>query len=418
MDYLIKIAFKNLFRSKLRTFVSIIAIAFGVMIVVFSRGLVEGMIDTITADHIQYNSGHIKIVDREYWKKERLLTLYHPVDGFAEKGLDEMITGLAVIDGVEGVVPRIKFAAMVSTEEELVTMSGWGVDPALESTFTDIEGLLEEGRMVQPGRREAVMGTSLLEKINARVGDKITILFNTAFGSLKGVTFTITGRLESDLKLLNEAVFYLPLDQARIFLEMEGQATELLLFLSDREKVATVLPVVREFLDREEGGEHYLALSYRETSDLIPLMDLSEMIFNFIYIFLVLLSCVVVINTMIMIVRERTKEIGMMSALGLEKKEILLLFLIEGAFMGIVGSFAGALAGYGVNAYLGKVGFDYAQALSGMDTDILFSTMIYPEASISNTIFSFFLGIIIVTAACIFPARRAVKLEPVEAMRD
>lgn len=417
MTYLMKIAFKNLFRSKMRTTVSIIAIAFGVMIVVFARGIVVGMIDSVFADHIQYNSGHIKIIDQDYLKKERLLSLQYPVEGFRGQDLDKMIEMLGSLDKVEAVIPRLKFAAMASTEEDLVTMSGWGVSPDKELLYTSIGEYLEEGRMVRPGRQEVVMGTALLDKLDARVGDRITLLFNTAFGSLKGVTFEIVGRLETGLKLLNEAVFYLPLDQAQRFLEMDGQVTELLLFLPGREAVPQVLPGVEELLSWE-GGENYLALSYRETSDLIPLMDLSEMLLNSFNIFLVLLSCIVVINTMIMIIRERTREIGMMVALGLEKREILSLFLIEGGFMGLIGSLAGALAGYFLNSYLGKVGFDYGQALAGMDADILLNTMIYPAASLENTIFAFILGTVIVVLACLFPARRAVKLEPTEAMRE
>ncbi|MFY9394970.1 MAG: ABC transporter permease, partial [Halanaerobiales bacterium] len=213
MGYIIKIAFKNLFRSKLRSFVSIIAIAFGVMIVVFARGIVVGMVDSVFADHIQYNSGHIKIIDQEYQLKERLLSLNYPVDGFNGEDLDVMIEALEGVNNVELVIPRLKFAALVSTEEELVTMSGWGVNPDKELIFTNIGDILLEGRMVQPGRQEVVMGTALLEKINAKVGGKVTILFNTAYGSLKGVTFEVVGRLDTGLKLLNEMVFYLPLDQ-------------------------------------------------------------------------------------------------------------------------------------------------------------------------------------------------------------
>ena len=74
MLFLTKLAFKNLFRSKSRTIVSIFAIAFAVLVVVFARGLIEGMIESVSADHIHYNSGHIKIIDAEYQKKERLLT--------------------------------------------------------------------------------------------------------------------------------------------------------------------------------------------------------------------------------------------------------------------------------------------------------------------------------------------------------
>lgn len=417
MGFITKLAFKNLSRHKLRTIVSVVAIAFSVMIVVFARGLIVGMIDSLSADHIQYNSGHIKIIDREYYEQERLLPLNYPVDGFDGQGLDEMITGLQGIKNVKMVIPRLKFGAMVSTGKELVTMSGWGVNPEQETTFTNIEDYLVEGRMVEPGQLEVVMGTVLLEKINCQVGDKVTILYNTAFSSPKAVTFRIVGRLESGLKLLNEFVFYLPLDQAQRLLDMDDQVTELLLVTSDQNIIPRVLPEVKELLAAQGTADRYLALGYKETSDLIPLMDIMKIIYNQIYFFLVFLSCIVVINTMIMIVKERTPEIGMMAAMGLENKEILQLFVIEGGIMGVFGSLLGAVLGSVLTSYLAEVGLDYTSAMSGMSADIIFNAIIYPVSSVGNTLFAFVLGVIIVTLASIFPARKAARLEPTEAMR-
>ena len=270
--------------------------------------------------------------------------------------------------------------------------------------------------MVTPGRQEVVMGSKLLAKLDRRVGDEVTILFNTAFDSLRGVTFRIVGRLETGLKILNELAFYLPLDQAQQLLYMDDQVTELLLVTSDKKLVPQVLSRVQALL--AESDDRYQAFGYRETSDLIPLMDLSAAIFNSIYIFLVLLSCIVVINTMLMIVKDRTKEIGMMSAIGLESKNIMRLFILEGAVMGVAGSLCGAALGHLLNIYLSKVGFDYGEALSGMSSEVIFDTMLYPVSSLRNTIFAFVLGTVVVTIACLIPARRAARLEPTEAMRE
>ena len=417
MGFIIKIAYKNLSRHKLRTFVSITAIAFSVMIVVFARGLINGMIDTLSVDHIQYNSGHIKIIDQEYLQQERLLPLNYPVDGFNGEGPRAMTADLKEIKDVEMVISRLKFGAMAGTENELITMCGWGVEPEQELIFTDIEDFLVEGRMAQTGRMEVVMGTALLKKLDRKVDEKITIVYNTAFNSLKGSTFEIVGRLESGLKMLNEVVFYLPLDQAQRLLEMDDQVTELLLVTSDKKIIHRVLPEVKKLLADKGATDRYLALGYKETSDLIPLMDIMKIIYNQIYIFLVLLSCIVVINTMIMIVKERTKEIGMMTAMGLESKEILQLFVIEGAIMGVLGSLLGAVSGSVLTSYLAEVGLDYTSAMSGMSADIIFDAIVYPVSSIGNTIFAFMLGMFIVTIACLIPARRAASLEPTEAMR-
>ncbi len=418
MGFLTKLAFKNLFRYKLRTFVSIVAIAFSVMVVVFARGYVVGVIDTLAAEHIQYDSGHIKLIDRQYWEEERLLPLNYPVDGLDEGGLAEMTTALRELEGVAMVIPRLKFGAMLSTEEELITISGWGVEPEQETVFTNIEDFLVEGRMPRPGQFEVMMGTALLEKINRRVGEKVTIVFNTAFNSLKGVTFTIVGRTQSGIKLLNEKVFYLPLDQAQRLLEMDGQVTELLLVATDKKLIPQVQSAVNSLLTEQDADGRYLALNYRETSDLVAFMDLAKLIYNQVYIFLVLLSCIVVVNTMLMIVKERTKEIGMMSAMGLEGNEIMRLFMAEGAIMGVIGSLIGAALGAFLNGYFAKTGINFTEAVSGFSSEIIFNAIIYPHSSPGNTIFAFILGVIIVTIACVIPARRAARLEPTVAMGE
>lgn len=415
--FLFRIAFKNLFRHRLRTLVSIIAIAFSVLIVVFARGYILGMIGSMTIDHIHYNSGHIKIANQEYIEQERLLPLNYPVEGFEAEGIDEMIAGLQEIDDVKMVIPRLKFGAMVSTEDELIAMSGWGVDPYQELAFTNISDYLIEGRMIELGQLEVVMGTGLLEKIDRKVGEKVTIVYNTAFNSLSGATFRIVGRLQSGIRLLNDVVFFLPLDEAQRLLYMDGQTTELLLVTSDMKASDQVLPKVKTFLAQRGGADKYVALGYRETSDLIPWMDLAELIYNLIYIFLVLLASIVVINTMIMIVKERTREIGMMAALGLEGRSIMQLFLIEGGIMGIIGSAIGAVLGALLNGYFATAGMDFTSATEGFSSDIVFDAMVYPVSSVGNTVFAFILGVMIVILACIVPARQAAKLEPTEAMR-
>ncbi|MGM0441983.1 MAG: ABC transporter permease [Elusimicrobiota bacterium] len=416
--FIIKTAFKNLFRHKLRTAVSIAAIAFSVMIVVFARGYITGMVDSVFADHIRYNSGHVKIMDKEYYPKQRLLPLNYPVNGFENTGLEEMMAGLRDIDGVKMVIPRLKFGAMVSTGEELITMSGWGVKPKREIEFTDIEVSIKKGRMIKSGGKEIVMGQKLLNKIDREVGDSVTVLFNTSFNSLMGVTFEIVGNIDSGIKLLDEVLFYLPLKEAQRLLYMDGQVTELLLVARDRKMTENILPAVKSYLEENGVSGKYTVLGYNESSALIPYMEIAKNIYNGIYIFLILLASIVVVNTMIMIVKERTKEVGMMSALGMEGNEILQLFMIEGGIMGVAGSFLGATAGTLLNSYFAVNGLDLTQTVSGFSAEHTFNSIIYFSASPWNSIFAFCLGVIIVTLACILPARRAANLDPARAIRE
>lgn len=415
MNFIMSIAFKNMFRNKLRTAVSILAIAFAVMIIVFTRGLIDGMIADTYELYIHYDTGHIKIIDQEYQQKQRLLSLNYTVNGLENKSLAEMQSDLESLAGIEMVIPRLKFGAAVSTEEELVQMLAWGVDGEKEVEFTNIGRELSQGRMVKAGRREVIMGTKLLAKINRSVGEKVTMVYTTAFSSFQGATFEIVGEITSNLPLLNEEAVLMPIDTARELLYLEEESTELLLVAEDRNQAEKYLPKVQNYLD-QNGGEKYLAQSWRDGSSFIQLLEVSETIYNFIYLFLVLLASIVVINTLVMIVKERTQEIGMMSALGLNSREIMQLFILEGSAMALIGSFVGALGGGLINYYLSGVGFDYSAAFQ--DIDVLMNPIIYPTSKIEHMLFGFVIGVVVTTLTAIIPARRAAKLEPTEALRE
>jgi len=418
MKFLWNLARKNLSRSKLRTSVSIIAIAIAIIAVVFARGLIGGMIESTFLNHINYKAGHIRVVDEEYKLKERLLSLNYPVDGFNGEGITTMTEKLKDVEEVEQVVPRLKFAAVVSQEDELVRMMGWGVDPAEEIKFTNIDKSITEGRMVESGNREMVMGAGLLKKLKRGVGDKVTILYTTPFGSFKGSTFEIVGKIQSSLPMINDNIFYLPLDQAQRILEMPDQVTELLIITPDYRKAASILPALNELFTREDKIGKYSLQLWNRDYELIGLFDMARNMYNFIYIFIIIMACFVLVNTLIMIINERTREIGMMTALGLKSREILYLFTIEGAIIGVIGSAIGAVLGGILTRVISVIGIDYSAAMEGMSADLMFELIFYPVFSLENIIFCFILGVLVVTIACIIPARKAARIEPTEALRQ
>ena len=419
MKFLWNLAKKNLSRSKIRTSVSIIAIAFAIFAVVFARGLISGVLESFFENHIHYKAGHIRVIDKEYRLKERLMSLNYTLDGFNGEGYKEMSEKIKSVEGVEQVVPRLKFAAMVSLEDELVGMMGWGIDPLEEEKFMRIDKNIIEGRMVQEGNKEVVMGAGLLKKIGREVGEKVTILYSTPFGSFKGSTFQIVGKYQSDIQGMNDKLFFLPLGQAQRILEMPGEVTELLLITSDHHKAASVLPGLNELFSREDESGKYLMQLWNKDYELIELFDFAVKMYNSIYVFIIILACFVLVNTLIMIVNERTREIGMMSALGLKSREILYLFTIEGAIIGIIGSALGAVMGGIITRVFSVVGIDYSAAFEGVDSTVwLMSPIYYTVFSLENLVFCFTLGVVIVTIACIIPARKAAKLEPTEALRQ
>jgi len=418
MKFLWNLAKKNLSRSRIRTSISIIAIAFAIFAVVFVRGLISGVLESFFENHIHYKAGHVRIINKEYTLKERLMSLNYTLDGFNGEGYAGMSEKIKSVEGVGQVVPRLKFGALVSLEDELVGMLGWGIEPAEEIKFMGIDKNITEGKMVQEGNKEIVMGAGLLEKIGRKVGEKVTILYTTPFGSFKGSTFQIVGKYQSDIQALNDQLFFLPLDQAQRILEMPGEVTELLLVTSDYNKISSVLPGLNELFSREDKSGKYIVQPWNKGYDLVELFDIAIIMYNAIYVFIIVLACFVLVNTLIMIVNERTREIGMMSALGLKGREILVLFTMEGAIIGILGSAIGTVLGGILTRVFSVIGIDYSAAFEGIkSTDLLMSPIYYTVFSLENLIFCFTLGVVIVTIACIIPARKAANLEPTEALR-
>lgn len=417
MNFLWNLAKKNLFRSRARTIVSAIAIAIAVMAVVFLRGMINGMLESTFKNHIYYKAGHIRVIDKEYGLKEHLLSLNHSVDGFAGEGYREMVEKLKMIEGVQQVIPRLKFMTMIGSGDKLINVTGWGVDPEEEIKFTGINKLITEGRMIETGAREIVMGAELLDKIGLQVGDKTTFLYNTAFDSLKASTFLIVGKIQSGLDLLNKGLFYIPIGLAQEILEVPEEVTELLIITSNYKKVDSILYRVKELFYEQDLSKKYSIQLWNRDYDLVEIFIIAKAIYNFIYVFIIILACFVLINTLIMIVNERTREIGMMGALGLRTREILFLFAIEGIIIGILGSAAGAIIGGIMTKVFSIIGIDFSAALEGVSADLLFESVFYTVFSFENIVFAFILGVAVVTVACIIPARMAARLEPIEAMR-
>lgn len=418
MRLLVKMAARNLLRNKLRTIIAIVVIAFAVMMVVVLRGFVLGVIDSMFELHLQYKSGHIKIINKKYEGKQRLLSLNYPVDGFNNKGLQQMQEKLREVKGVKRTIPRIKFGAAVSKNEELITMMGWGVRPRKEVRYTNIKDYLIQGRMINEGEGEILLGKSLLARLNARVGEKITIVYTTAWGSFKGSTVKIVGALESGLKLIDEKSLYIPFGEAQHMLALSNQATELLIETYNYRRIGEIMPKVNAIFQARDKKGQYLAKRWDQGNSIIEYLKVGEKVYNLVYILVIILASLVVINTLLMIVKERTSEIGMLSALGLKGSEVLVLFLLEGFALGIIASFLGVCGGGIITKILSEVGIDYSAALADVEADLLIRPVIYPTFQWSNLFYSFGLGVIITSITAVIPAKKAADLKPTEALKQ
>ncbi len=418
MRSILAIALRNLRRHKLRTLLSISAIIIAVIIGIFYRSILIAYSESTFENFIQLESGHVRLVDEEYARRERVLSLQNTVDGFAGEGLEAMMATLKAEEAITGILPRLRFPAFYTEGDEMEHMLGWGVDIEGEVEEIDFGRHLAEGRLPESGNREIAFGHSLLDELNRQVGDRITLLYNTSYNSLQGSTFTITGKIDTGLPYFDANIFVTPLDQAQDILDMPDQATELLLFGSNRDQDSSIVSAVSSKLETDGDSGRYQLTSWRDSGGIVQWLMAYQRIIFVVMAGIVFLASLIIINTLMMVIKERKKEIGTMASLGLKDKEIVMLFTCEGALMGILGSVIGAIIGGGLTAYFSVVGLDFTEVMGSMGDSTLIDAVVFPTFSLENLLVAMVLGIIVSTIACIIPARQAAKVEPSEAMRD
>ncbi len=417
MNWLWMMAWRNLGRHLGRTLLSFLAITMGVLIVILFKGIADGMIDSAVNINIKLNSGHVRIIRPEYEVKEKLRSLAYPV-GERGKTYPDLIREMRRMPGVKMAAGRIRFGMMLIAGDNNETVLGIGAEPDTEEKINHLSRYLTgqgAGRLPAPGKQEILLGADLLRKLHLKVGGKVNALFGTSMASFKVATFTIVGRMASGLKMLDENVAYIPLDQAMSLLELPDMVTEIVVFGKDTDSTKSLSGVLHRYLT--DSGENLKVIPWNQYNEMIAYLEKVKGVYNLFYIFMILLASFVVFNTLMMVVAERTREIGVFAALGMTGREIRQLFLYEGLIIAVMGSLAGTVIGGVSNLLLSRTGIDISKSLGAMPPELTMLPKIYPSFDLGILFFSFGLGVAITMLAVFIPARRAALLKPTEALR-
>ncbi len=405
---LAKTALRNISRNKRRSILSGTAIGVSAMAIVFLFSIIGGMTEDMAFNLKTYYTGEVRIRNIDYDKYERYNPLHLTVDWESVKDL------LVDIEDIDKFVPRISFPANLYIEGSNFGAMGVGANFSLEAGFQDLDGSLKSGRLPEKGKNEMIMGAVLARDLKLNIGDKVTVMSTTAARGTNAITLKIVGLFSFPVGALNSKYFWLPLDRAQYFLRMNGGVQEVLIKVKEgvdpKKAAASISSVITN-----NTGKTLDIRSWEELSTSYGLMKMADMIYNFIAMFFFLLGSTVIINTTMMVIFERMREIGTLGAMGMHGKELVRLFFFEGTFISMIGAAVGVATGIAITLYVGKVGLDFTDAISGMDFEV--SSILYPKLSIGKTIFVYFYSVIIAAGATLIPSKKAAKIEPVEALR-
>jgi ABC-type lipoprotein release transport system permease subunit len=404
MFQLFKMAFRDLGRNKRRTILSALAVAVGMGLLLLMSGVLVGEMSGALKNTIQLFSGHLQIRGLNY--DENKISL---------KWEDLIENPQALADTVKGqypqivdATPRLVASGIVTRGENSRGVQVIGFDPDAQANQVYRQGLID-GEFLTPDDREGVLvGQPLAEKLGLAVGGQIKLLVNTSNGDVQEQLFTIRGIYTTNTFGYDESTVFLPLAKAQTITGAENRASLIFIMLKDKEQAEAVAAALQ--------SPKYTVVTWRDMNAMIvQVEDFANAYMTIFYLIVLGITATVVSNTLVMSVFERTREIGILAAIGMKGRSILAQFLTEAALIATLGVIGGIILGGALVAYFGRFGLPLDISKFGM-TGILIENRIYTVLTLNNVVYLSILTYIVTIVASFAPARMASRMEPVEAL--
>lgn len=406
MDKFLLLAFRNIFRNRRRTLMTLMMVGGGVAGLLLAGGYFGFMTHGLRESTINDGLGHIQIFTADHFRRDEVRVLDTGIENWRQVAASVSTGG-----HVRGVAPRIEFYGMVSNGTKAAGFMGNAVDPAAEKSL-GFSSRIVAGRDLEAkptGEVEALIGIGLAKSMNVNVGDGLTLLAMTSDGALNGVDVQIVGLTNSGVAALDARSLRVTLPAAQRLLQSD-RVTNLVIGLDATENTDKV---AAELAPRLRGLPQQMEL--KKWIDLATYYKQVSTMFNGIFLFMgvivffmVLMSSV---NTLLMSMFERTREIGTMLAMGTPRGWIVALFMLEATLLGFMGALVGVAAGNLLGMLLNSSGL-HMPPPPGYTVAIPFRVLHVPAQMIGSSL----LVIVSLAFASILPAVRASRLQIAEAL--
>ncbi|MCC6956751.1 MAG: ABC transporter permease [Anaerolineales bacterium] len=405
MIQLFRNALRDLGRNRRRTFFSALALALGLALLLLMAAFISGEMDSALDTAIRLQSGHLQVRAKTYDQSKTSLKWEDLIEN-----PDLIANQIASLAPVKVASPRLYATGFVSTRNYMSGVRIIGIDPLSEANAPYREGLLS-GEFLAPDDRSGILiGRPLANKIGLSAGDQIQLSANTSDGDVTEQTFTIRGIYSTQTSAFDGAVVFLPLAKAQSMTGTENHASTIFILLYDKGQTGAVQEALQSSI--------YKVLTWAEMNELIiQTEDLSKGYMTLFYLIVLGITATVIVNTLVMSVFERTREIGILAAIGMKGRRIMAMFLAESTLLAIGGILLGLALGYLASSYFAHYGFYIGDIYGSSGTDFLINDTIYTKLTASDATSLTVLAFIVTLAAGLFPAILAARMEPVDALR-
>jgi ABC-type lipoprotein release transport system permease subunit len=412
MGKLLRMAWRNVWRNWRRTVIAGIAITLGLAFILLYEGMLGGMNEALYSNTVKLQGGHVQVHAPGFREKANRLPLLPLVDSGAA------VEAALAQPEVVAVSQRIETGGMVSSREGTLSVAITGIEPEQEAPVSLVAENVVQGRWLEGIDEDVLLiGAALAERLEVTVGDRVTLVGRATHQQMRRRTMTIVGIYDLGIAEVEKSLVYVSLLEAQTLFDLRDQATEVAIYL---EQVGQEPPVVERLQSTLPGYE----VDAWDTLDpsTKQMMEIENQVMSIFSLVILLIAGVGILNLMLMAVFERTREIGLLAAMGLKRRETVALFLLEGVMIGLLGALAGSLLGGVIGAHYGRVGIDWMALYGGVDfSEVsplvgLMGDRLYLRIGIGVLVGRALTVGVIAALASLYPAWQASKREPAEAL--
>jgi ABC-type lipoprotein release transport system permease subunit len=400
-------AWRNVWRNRRRTLIAVIAIALGLALMLFFDGMLGGAKQAIYGNTVKLQGGNVQVHAPGYRERAKRLPLLPLADP------DTAVRAALAQPQVVAASKRIETSGMVSSREGTFPVVITGLEPEQEAAVSLVAANIVLGRDLITGDEDVLLiGQALAQNLEVTIGDRVAMVGRATHEQMRRRTMTIAGIYDLGIPELEKRMVYISLAEAQTLFDLRDQATEVAAYLESVGQEQSVVGSLQAALPGYEvDAWDTLDPSTKQA------MEMEDQVMGFFGLIILLIAGVGILNLMLMAVFERTREIGLMAAMGLKRWEIVILFLLEGILIGLLGALVGSAVGGLVSAYYGMVGLKWAGAAAEYsELAALLGGRIYFSVGLEVLLSRALTVAIIAAVASLYPAWRASRREPAAAL--
>ena len=402
----VKLAWRNIWRNPRRSLLTMAAITFTTLLLVFMLSWQFGSYSTMINASVKIQTGHLQIQEKGYQEKHEIRQVVtHP---------DAIVDILDRIPDITGYTFRAEGFSLVSSEDRTFGTLVVGIDPEREATVSTIPGMVRRGRYFAKGdQAEAMVGHLLAKNFKADIGDELVVLGQGRDGSIAATVVRIKGIFNAGMDEIDRSIVFMPLSYFQQVYSMNGGVNRCVIVCKNLE----TLPAVKnKIADAIAEMKDITVLDWKDmTPGLLQAIKMDLISGFMFYVILIVVVAFSILNTFLMVIFERTKEFGVMMAMGTRPGRLMRILLMESFGMTAIGVTAGILLGCLVTWYFQVHGI----SLPGMEEftrQYGLPDRIHPELSFLSVSIGAGIVLVLTCLTAIYPVFKVKELQPVRAL--